>query len=280
MDHHHRSGQTVTYDPLIAEFAFDRAIVGGADRDTLPRFARILFSSAPAWSSRKISWSPNPSERYEIGDATSPAPLPQVVADRTRWAMEDRYSGSVELRGATKALVSVVSVNSSALARVGGKLLLSNRITVTALGKTIEGVPRSEWMRCIFGDLCEALNPAWGALYSNSEYTAKVMAQSPSLRAIGRDFSRYLPGLFSVNHFGPKYADLIGERRLKQLRTASARRLGSGWIVDVIPDPLSWDTSDALARNRDAVKEIGPEFFFLKDNAGEEIDTRAPHWGE
>jgi hypothetical protein len=265
---------------LIAEVVFNRAIVAGADRDTLLHFARILFASAPTWSSRTIAWTPEPGERREVGDATSPTSLPQVVADRTRWVTHDRHSGSVELRGATKELVAVVSVNSSPLARVGGRLLLSNAITVTALREKVEGVPRAEWMRSVFNDLCEALNPAWGALYAKSEYTAKVMAQSPSLRAIGRDFSRHLPGLFPLNHFGPKYADLIGERRLEQLRTASARRLGSGWMVDVIPDPFSWDTRDALSRNRDAINEIGREFFFLKDSTGEAIHGRAPEWGE
>jgi hypothetical protein len=268
----------VTRDLLKAEFVFDRPLVGGPDRDALPNFARVLFAAAPAWSSKIITWSPEPRERHEVGDATSSSSLLQVVADRTRWATERRYSGSVELRGATRELIPVVSVNSYPLARVGGALLLSNAITVTALTKKIGGIPQTEWMRSVFDNLCEALNPVWGALYTHSEYTAKVMAQSPSLRAVGRDFCRYLPGLFPVNHFGPKYVELIGERKLRQLRTASARRLGQGWIVDVIPDPFSWDTTGALLKNSEAVNDIGREFFFRKDSAGEETLRRAPDW--
>jgi hypothetical protein len=192
--------------------------------------------------------------------------------------VEDRHTGGVELRGSTSDLNVIISVNSSPLARVGGKLLLANGISLTALRKNVAGVSRADWMRSVFDGICEALDPSWGAIYSRSEYRAKVMGDGPALRAVGRDFSRHLPGLFSVNYFGARYADLIGERRFERIGAAMAWKVGSGWIVDVVSDPFSWNTRDSVSKNMDILDGIGPEFFFLKGRSGTE--TRAPGWGE
>ncbi|MFE1297560.1 hypothetical protein [Streptomyces sp. NPDC058731] len=262
-------------DRLVAEVVFDRAIVGGSDRETLDAAADVLFASAPAWAAGAVAWSPHARERRAMGG--SPAALPRLVEERTRWATGDRHTGSVELRGATSELNVVVSVNSSPLAAVGGRLLMPNGISVTALRKKVAGIPQAEWMRALLHDLCEELDPAWGALYSQSEYRAKVMADGPSLRAVGRDFARFLPGLFAVNYFGPRYVDLIGQERIERLGAAVSRRAGNGWLVDVIADPSEWDSEPAIARSAAVMERIGPEFFFLKRER--ERPARAPDWG-
>ncbi len=259
---------------LTAEVVFDQSIVGSVN-DSLSQLARILVDVAPTWVTSVTAWSPNPRERDQITDTGSLASLPQVVERRTRWATGDRHTGSVELRGSSKDLNVVISVNSSPLARVGGKLLMSNGITFTTLRKQAEG-PQADWMRALFGEVCATMNPLWGAVYTKSEYWDKVMEREPSIRAVGRDFSQCLPGLFSVNYFGRKYVELIGSRKLECIESASASRAGRGWIVDVISDPFAWRGSESAARNESAMAEIGSEFFFLKGAV--ERATRAPDW--
>jgi hypothetical protein len=39
------------------------------------------------------------------------------------------------------------------------------------------------------------------------------MSESPRAEAVGRDFGRYLPGVFWLNFFGPDYTDRIGPER-------------------------------------------------------------------
>ncbi|MGW0828733.1 hypothetical protein [Streptomyces sp. NPDC002845] len=133
-------------------------------------------------------------------------------------------------------------------------------------------------MRSLFGEVCAAMNPLWGAVYSKSEYWAKVMEETPSIRAVGRDFSRSLPGLFSVNYFGEKYVELIGSQKFERIESASVERVGSGWIVDVTSDPLAWRESELVMQNESVMTEIGSEFFFLKEVT--ERVTRAPDWRE
>jgi hypothetical protein len=245
----------VSTDHLTAEVVFDRSLVEDPGGATLACVARVLAEAAPAWAGEVVAWSPEPRERHTVG---SLAALPEVVRARTRWATGDRHSGNVELRGATGDLNVVVSVNSSPLARVGGRLLLGNGVSVTGLRKERAG----DWMRAVFERLCDETRPVWGAVYRASEYRAQVMADGPVLRAVGRDFSRYLPGLFGLNYFGAKYADLIGGDTFERLGGA-ARRAGDGWIVDAT------GATDLLG-------SIGPEYFFLK--GAEERETRAPHW--
>lgn len=235
-------------DPVTAEVVFDRSLVEDPGGATLACVARVLAEAAPAWASEVVAWSPEPRERQAVRPLTG---LPRVVRDRTRWATEARHSGNVELRGATDELNVVVSVNSAPLARVGGRLLLSNGVRVTGLREEAAGV---------FEGLCAATRPVWGAVYRDSEYRAKVMADGPVLRAVGRDFSRFLPGLFEVNYFGARYVELIGEDTFERLGPG-ARRAGDGWIVEGSPD---------------VARTIGPEYFFLK-GAGER-ETRAPRW--
>ncbi|CAL9568242.1 hypothetical protein [Streptomyces sp. enrichment culture] len=241
-------------DRLTAEVVFDRSLVEDPGGATLVRVARVLAETAPAWASEVVVWSPEPGERSPLGPL---AALPDVVRDRTRWATEDRHSGNVELRGATGDLNVVVSVNSSPLARVGGRLLLNNGVTVAALREEAAGAARAAFER-----ICDEARPVWGAVYRASVYRAQVMADGPVLRAVGRDFSRFLPGLFEVNYFGAKYVELIGEATFERLGTA-ARKAGDGWIVEAT------GAADLLSR-------IGTEYFFLKGTEGRA--TRAPDW--
>ncbi|MET9736100.1 hypothetical protein ABZZ79_37410 [Streptomyces sp. NPDC006458] len=261
-------------DRLTAEVVFDTSVVEDPGDAVLAGVARVLAGAAPAWADRMVAWSPEPRERREI-DAL--ATLPDVVRGRTRWATQDRHTGNVELRGATAELNVVVSVNSSPLARVGGRLLLSNGITLTGLREQVAGEPRTDWMRAVFGEICAATRPVWGALYSASEYRAKVMADGPVLRALGRDFSRHLPGLFAGNYFGAPYVGLIGERVFERIGAPAARKAADGWFVDVLHDPFAWRDDDSVTRNADLLAELGPECFFRK-GAAEGRVTRAPDW--
>jgi hypothetical protein len=77
--------------------------------------------------------------------------------------------------------------------------------------------------------------PAWGAVSSREEYDAKVMSDGPGVAAIGRDFGRFLPGLFTLNFFGPPWVDLVGRERL--LGAPGARAVGDGVLIAAGDDP-------------------------------------------
>ncbi|MFI9174070.1 hypothetical protein [Streptomyces lincolnensis] len=264
-------------DQIVIEVVFEHSILTVVESDVISRLACLLSRSAPEWTSCVTVWSPNPRERVMLNEAELRSDLRTVVEGRTRWVSGERHAGSVELRGASNELNVVVSVNDNPLALVGGKLLMTNGVTITSLKKKVAGVPQADWMRSFFAELCAEVGPAWGAIYSNSEYREKVMEEGRVLRAVGRDFSRYIPGFFSVNYFGEKYSQLIGRGKFQQLEPSVARPLGNGWIVEVAPDPLTWKLDEVLVRNRDLLRLIGAEFFFQKGN--DQMANRAPGWG-
>jgi hypothetical protein len=93
------------------------------------------------------------------------------------------------------------------------------------------------------------------------------MSDGPSVHAVGRDFSRYLPGLFSVNYFGERYVELIGREVLLHAPSERADTLGSGVIVvlDSTIGSHPVDTVVSGSAEADALDAIGRRHFFQKN---------------
>lgn len=179
----------------------------------------------------------------------------------------ERFFGTAELRGEGAALTVVVRIDEDPFARTGGALKMNDGIAVQVRRARVEGQPADDWAVETFRELCVRTRPAWGAVYTTGEYDRKVMSDGPETRALGYDFSRYLPGLFGVNFFGPRYVELIGRERLLGAPCARADELQQGIIV------VLDDGSEAEKRWLD---HVGERFFFVKGKDARE--TVAPEW--
>jgi hypothetical protein len=55
----------------------------------------------------------------------------------------------------------------------------------------------------------------WGAAFDRDGFRARNLDETSGARALGRDMSKALPGLYWLNLFGAPYVDLIGVERLR-----------------------------------------------------------------
>src|SRR5439155_664930 len=79
--------------------------------------------------------------------------------------------------------------------------------------------------------LCAELSPAWASAGHSAEYWAKVMSDAPRVEALGRDFGRFLPGVFWLNFFGRPYRELLGDDRLRSTPAARVAIVDDGVLV-------------------------------------------------
>ncbi len=267
---------------LDAEVVFDRFLGG----DDLDRLQEVLVAAAPRWCRKLRVWK-GPRDQVPVDvsepDALAAAVLAgagergelyrALVTEHGRPPLE-RFSGSVELRGAGPELTVVVSVDQLVLAPLGPKRMLGNAVALQVRRGTVEGRPGVEWVRTTFAALCRELSPAWGSACHPDEYWAKVMSDAPRVEAVGRDFGRYLPGVFWLNYFGRPYVDLVGDR-LRSVR--GGEPVGDGVLVPVGDDPRRWDDPATVRHEWDVREHLGPELFFSK---GEPDQPGAvPDWG-
>ena len=115
-----------------------------------------------------------------------------------------------------------------------------------------------------------------GGCVHDGQYRAKVMSERPVVRAVGRDFSRFLPGLFWLNFFGPRYVDLIGEERLQSSPANTIEEVDGGLLLGLGDDPGQWNSAKRRQTERAVLDAIGHDFFFSADAPGRA--TRAPSW--
>lgn len=269
---------------LNVEICFDRML----DGLELDRLQEILRSCAPEWSSelhleaydRDRRRPVDISERGAIRNILAPAgergSTYEAMVETYGRPPHERLFGSVELRGKKPELLIVVSVDEYPLFRMrNGHLKLGNSIDFQLRRKKVAGREASEWAFEVFEQCCRQMTPVWGAAYPPGQYDEKVMSEGPSVRAIGRDFSRWLPGLFWLNFFGPRYVGLIGQRRLLSA-AENAREVDSGVLVPVAEDPKRWDSEEYRQVERCIVEHIGQEYFFSK--AHPDRPGKAPDW--
>jgi len=263
---------------LDAELVFDRFL---GDTNVLGALASALKRKAPTWSAG-LHIRKNPKDRVQI-DVRDSAAISKAVLDAagergpTYHALVSRYGkgderlfGSVELRGSTSDLVIVIGVDEKPLSRLAGRLLMGNYITVQVRKLKVEERDAAAWLSELFIELCRETSPAWGSARDDREYWAKVMADSPAVSAIGRDFGKYLPGLFWMNFFGKPYVELIGKSRLAGAPSFSMQEIDEGVCLKLYEDPFKW--SEPLNRKAEekALRHIGVQHFFERENHAQE----------
>lgn len=255
---------------LDVEVVFGRFLGG----DDLDRVQKLLMAVAPRWCGELRVWK---SARDQVPiDVSEPDALAGAVlagaGDRgeTYGALVeqhgqpplDRFFGSAELRGAGPELIVTISVDQMVLAPLGPKRNLGNGVSLQVRRAKVEGQPGQEWVRSAFEALCGGLSPAWGAASHPHEYWSKVMSDEPPLRPVGRDFGRYLPGVFWLNFFGHCYVDLVGEQRLRS--APDAKPVDDGVLVAVERDPQRWDDPAFAGLEQRVRDHLGAELFFSK----------------
>lgn len=192
-------------------------------------------------------------------------------------AGDERLVGSAELRGAGPELVVVVSVDERVVSRLGPATELGNHIALQVRRPNVDGGGGAVWVREVFQALCDRLSPAWGSAQHPGEYWAKVMSDGPSIAAVGRDFGRFLPGVFWLNFFGRRYRALLGDDRLRSTPADEVVVVDDGVLVALAPGPWGWDTPEYAVAEQRARDHLGSEVFFSK--AEPDRPTVAPDWG-
>lgn len=272
-------------DSIEAELVYDRYLGRG---DALDVFQEVLRHHAPTWS-QELRVHKGPRDQLAI-DIRAPGGLKAAVltAAGERGPLygalvaeygrgHERVFGSAELRGSSHELIVVVAVDEDPFAPIGGAVLLGNRISLQLPRPHVNRQPASVWASVIFEDLCAATSPAWGSVRSIAEYEAKVMSDGPHTAAVGRNFARFLPGLFTVNFLGEAYCELIGRERLLTAPAMRAELVDSGALLVLGQDPAEWDTPPRRDAEQAVLDHIGREHFFLKDR-NMAVETRAPDW--
>ncbi len=270
-------------EDLDAEVVFDRFLGG----DDLDRVQEVLVAVAPRWCRGLRVWK---SQREQVAvDVSEPGALAAAVLagagerGETYKALVanygqpplERFCGSVELRGAGPELTVVISVDQLVLSPLGPKRNLGNRISLQVRRTKVEDCSGPEWLRAAFRALCSELSPAWGAASHSDEYWSKVMSDEPPLRAVGRDFGRFLPGVFWVNFFGRPYVDLLGKQCLRS--APNAEPVGDGVLISVGDDPRQWGEPAAVSVEQKVRHLLGPELFFTKSDP-DRVGV-VPNWG-
>jgi hypothetical protein len=105
-----------------------------------------------------------------------------------------------------------------------------------------------------------------------------VMSDGPAIAAVGRDFGRYLPGVFSANFFGVPYVELLGRERLLDAPAQEVWPLDAGILAVRDTAPHAWDSPAREQADQRLLDHLGREHFFAKPHPPDV--SRAPDWPE
>lgn len=265
------------------ELAYDRFLGEG---EALLNIYRFLAEYAPKWcEGLRVYRGPHDQETLDPASVDLRDVVLRAAAERgetyralvaQHGAGDERLFGSVELRGASPDLTVVISVDERRVSPLGDALQLGNTLALQLRRSRVQGKPASAWAVGAMHDLAGTTSPAWGAISSGEEYDAKVMSDGAGVATVGRDFGRYLPGLFTANFFGRPYVDLIGRERLLAVR--GARPVDDGVLIMAGEDPAEWNSAERRSREDELLEHLGREHFFSK--TAMPAMTRAPDWTE
>jgi hypothetical protein len=259
---------------LDVEVNFDRSIM---DDGTLDSLQLALQEFAPSWMDGLRIYQSSRDQRPIDGGTVGT--LKKSVIDAalergptyqrmvaTYGSGSERSLGSAELRGKGSSLIVVVSMDEDPFATTGDALTMRNSIALQLRASRIEGAVSYAWANAIFERLCTDTAPYWGAVMSSQEHWAKVMFDGPRIAAIGRDFSKYVPGVFASNFFGTTWSNRIGSDRLLSAPALRSRTLGNGIVVTLRENPTTWDAPPEMEKEHRVISHLGARHFFSKTN--------------
>jgi hypothetical protein len=197
--------------------------------------------------------------------------------------LEARY-GAVEyprltreywIEGNHSEITVLVGVDAYPVVPMGRAWQFGNDIVFQLHGQHVEGEAIEDWIRMVIEDVVEQISVDYGYATTREDYWQKNMStEAGGLRAVGRDISRYLPGLYWLNYFGHLYVDLIGRERFRTAPASDVREIGGGFLVSLAQRPSEWESGEFRTRSERVLDHIGREYFFSR--AEPERATRAP----
>ncbi len=272
---------------IDAEVVLDRSLTTGDGLDVLPE---VLLATVPEWCSKLRVWKsrrdqppidvqqPEALAKALLAAASDRGPTYRALVKQHGRPPFERLFGSAELRGAGPELTVVVSIDEWITSPLGSRKGLGNQIALQVRRSKVEGCAAHVWLRETFETLCARLAPAWGSACHPAEYSAKVMSDGPRIEAVGRDFGRFLPGLFWLNFFGRRYRRLIGDQRLRSAPGGRVALINDGILIGLGSDPRHWNTPDYARTEMQVREHLGQELFFSK--ADPDRPTVAPLWDD
>jgi hypothetical protein len=102
------------------------------------------------------------------------------------------------------------------------------------------------------------------------------MTEEPSIRAVGRDLGRYLPGVFWLNFFGRPYRRLIGDDRLRSAPASHVVMVDQGVLIGLGLEPTAWDSVESASAEQRVRDHLGASVFYSQ--AEPNRPTAAPQW--
>ncbi len=152
----------------------------------------------------------------------------------------------------------------------------SNLVTIEICDiPTVEGKTTEKWATSFFREFVTAIPVRYAHARTRAEFHAKNMVQQErSVRAVGVNLKRAVPGLYWMNFFGREYLDLIGIERFATVPLPFVETLDDGICIGIGEDPNKWDTVEYRQREERGLAHLGREYFFTK--ADSERATKAP----
>lgn len=264
---------------------FTRSMLDG---DLLPELKELLGAQAPDWSSG-LRLASEDRENINISDLTSET----LVETIRKYAMhrgplfdqltehyggDARLFGTAEIRGKFGSLIVVISVDEQIFNAIAGRWLLGNYVSIQVCEATVEKQDAAEWASRTLEMACGAMSPLYASAHMSAERLEKNMdREGGTMKAVGVDISRYLPGTYWANFFGKPYRDLIGGRKLLSSPAWRTMSADEGVLIYLHEDPEAWGGEEYHATEQAVLEHIGREYFFDKNDLNRE--TKAPDFG-
>jgi hypothetical protein len=267
---------------IDCDFYFDSFI---CNKDFFNKLHQSLISLAPVWSTELklfIHTSDITSvPKYESGL------LYKLFFEKNQHYVKKfkaiqknpRWFGSAELRGKDNSIIVVVSTDEHKFSQAGKNWHFKNSVTIQIRKRNIENLQAADWAQKAFSYCCNE----WNLLYANGNFSQEFEAKNMDftgggVRAIGVDYSRYLPGIYWLNYFGKRYVDFIGKEKLLTTPAYKVEKIGYGILVQLHEDGSKWDSKEYRKVENNILNYIGRQYFFNLNNPDKK--TLAPNFND
>lgn len=247
---------------LILKFYIAKPL---AEPSALEVLDRVVSEQLPHWRS----------ELYLLpeheDDKTAGARVLGALADALPAVAPMRYGlCAANMQGAYDGVAAFLQCSRKALPPE------SNMLTVEIADLVeVEGKPVSDWALGFFRAVVASLPARYAHARTRAEFEAKNMIrEGRSVKAIGANLKRSLPGLYWLNFFGNEYVDLIGSDRLASAPVPDVEPIDAGFCIRLGDGPTDWSTEGYQQREAAVMSHFGNEFFFSRLHS--ERPTRAP----
>jgi hypothetical protein len=239
-----------------------------------PAIIRWLTSCAPRWCGRLSVLGPEdkliPLDLGHSRWLSEAAELSMTDYGRELSVHKQRFrsgprlpESSFEMHGANRQVVAVIGTDLLGVwRRLDGNTFINNYISLQILTSRVEGRSWADWAYDCFTSGCCSTCPEYAYAEVHDEYEALNMDRSHGVEAIGRDFAKYLPGIYWLNYFGPHLTRVMNRDRLLSAPAIKVEPLGEGVLLVQRERPEDWDRPEVMERRKAIRKHIGAGYFF------------------